>query len=514
MASPILAPTQPRASARAASEPPAPALRQPPAGGIEDQYRSLYLIGRGGMGTVEVAVERQGVGFDRIVALKRLLPEGARDPRHKEMFLREARLAALLTHPNVVHAFAFGELGGELFMAMEYVEGEPLSQVLRAAGDNSGGLDPILVAYVLAQVCDGLHAAHELRDGGQSLRVVHRDVSPHNVMIAYEGFVKLLDFGVAKFDAGGNETRTGEVKGKMAYMSPEQALGERLDRRSDLFSVGAVLFECLTGRRMWGSGTDLDVMRKIALQSPPRIDTPGVPRALVELHMRLVARDPEKRPASAADVAAELREVVASSSVPALDANAVRTLMGRLFASEAQERRAKLTESLSQSAVTSVEPLRKSVEKPTAIDQPPTARPMVLRAPPLGRPPRTRRAGLLFRVLVLVLLGAVVAASAAMRKSVPPAAHANSTPTIAAATATVATGGPIGVAASQSTPPAPAVAEAPSTPKPLRAAAREAPAAPAPSESLVQPSIRTPLARPHPSAQTPTPLPDVDPTPF
>src|SRR6266849_1828060 len=128
-------------------------------------------------------------------------------------------------------------------------------------------------------------------------------------MIAYEGQVKLLDFGVAKFEAGGNETRTGEVKGKMAYMSPEQALGEKLDRRSDLFSVGAVLFECIAGQRMWGPGTDLEVMRKLALDAPPRLDeaVPGAPPALVRLHGRLVARDPEKRPATARDVAEHLR---------------------------------------------------------------------------------------------------------------------------------------------------------------------------------------------------------------
>ncbi|HEY8088968.1 MAG TPA: serine/threonine-protein kinase, partial [Polyangiaceae bacterium] len=173
-------------------------------GGLEDRYRSLFVIGRGGMGTVEVALERGSAGFERVVALKRLLPEQSRDPRHKEMFLREARLAALLQHPNVVHAFAFGEIYGELFLAMEYVEGETLARVMsaiKAATERDGvRVDPGIVALILAGVCDGLHAAHELRDrGGQLLHVVHRDVSPQNVMIAYEGHVKILDFGVAKF---------------------------------------------------------------------------------------------------------------------------------------------------------------------------------------------------------------------------------------------------------------------------------------------------------------------------
>src|SRR5580704_1636651 len=251
---------------------------------VDDRYRRLFTLGRGGMGTVEVALEQGPAGSGRVVALKHLLPERARDARAKDMFLREARVAALITHPNVVHALDFGEERGELFIAMEYVEGEPLSRVLAAALERGEPLDAAIVAELLAEVCDGLDAAHELRDAkGQSLNVVHRDVSPHNVMVAYAGHAKVLDFGVAKFelDASGARTRTGEVKGKMAYMSPEQALGEKLDRRADLFGVGAVLFECLAGERMWGPGTDLEVMRKLALELPPRLDAIArVPRPL------------------------------------------------------------------------------------------------------------------------------------------------------------------------------------------------------------------------------------------
>src|SRR5215472_949964 len=135
-------------------------------GDVEDRYRSLFLIGRGGMGTVEVALEQCEGGLERVVALKRLLPEASSDPRRKDMFLREARLAALLAHPNVVHVYSFGELDGELFMAMEYVAGEPLSHVLRVARERGRALHPALVAFILAQTCDGLHAAHELRDEG------------------------------------------------------------------------------------------------------------------------------------------------------------------------------------------------------------------------------------------------------------------------------------------------------------------------------------------------------------
>ena len=200
---------------------------------VAEKFRSLFVIGRGGMGSVEVALERAGSEFQRVVALKRLLPDAARDKRHIDMFLREARLAALLSHPNVVHAFDFGESRSGLYLAMEYVEGEPLSQVVRTAYAKEGRLAPALVAYILAEICDGLHAAHELRDvNGAPLNVVHRDVSPHNVMVSYEGHVKLLDFGVAKIEDDRGVTKTGEVKGKTAYMSPEQG-GERHRRHQD-----------------------------------------------------------------------------------------------------------------------------------------------------------------------------------------------------------------------------------------------------------------------------------------
>ena len=225
--------------------------------------------------------------YERVVALKRLLPDAARDKRRVEMFLREAKLAKLLDHPNVVRAFDYGEIDGELFLAMEYVEGQALSRVLKALADEEGELGASLTAHVLAEVCEGLHAAHELRDEeGQPLNLVHRDVSPQNVMLGYDGHVRLLDFGVAKIEAE-SVTKTGEVKGKTAYMSPEQAMGDVIDRRSDLFGVGAVLFECLALRRMWGDGTDMDVIRKLALEKPPRLEdaVPSAPRAaMCSLH--------------------------------------------------------------------------------------------------------------------------------------------------------------------------------------------------------------------------------------
>jgi len=479
-------------------------------GGVEDRYRSLFLIGRGGMGTVEVALEQGAEGFERVVALKRLLPEGARDSRHKEMFLREARLAALLAHPNVVHAFAFGEIYGELFIAMEYVEGEPLSHVLRTAQDHSCGLAPGLVAFVLAEVCDGLHAAHELCDKeGQPLHVVHRDVSPHNVMIAYDGHVKLLDFGVAKFEAGGNETRTGEVKGKMAYMSPEQALGEKLDRRSDLFSIGAVLFECVTGRRMWGSGTDLEVMRRLALETPPRLDEAMAPRALVELHGRLVARDPDARPATAQDVAKELR-AYALSSVPTPDNETVRSLMRVLFERQARGRQDQLTDSLRQVAPGHAEALRRDLDAQLPLDPPSSVEPLIVQSPPSARARRDRpRRGRFAAVLFLVGLVALVTTSAALWHR----SRAETPLTVLAASPSARV--PPEATAARSAAAAPPAPPAPIRTAPQVAATRtSAPHVPAVTSSPAAPPPLQPRSSAQPPSPAPTKLPDVDPSPF
>ncbi len=209
------------------------------------------------MGSVEAVAEEMSDGTTRVVALKRLLRTTGTEAARLEMFLREARLTTLLEHPNVIRSFEYGESAGEVFLAMEYVAGEPLSRLLAVAAERHEGLPLPVIAYILAEACEGLHAAHELRGAnGESLGVVHRDVSPHNVMVGYDGSVKLLDFGVAKIDLIDcvARTKTGEVKGKTAYMSPEQAMGEPLDRRSDLYSMGAVLFECVAGRRMWVRG--------------------------------------------------------------------------------------------------------------------------------------------------------------------------------------------------------------------------------------------------------------------
>lgn len=314
------------------------------------RYRTLFRIGRGGMGVVEVAVQFGPGERLRIVALKRLLPEASRERRVRDMFLREARVAGMLEHPNVVRALDCGQIGGEVFIAMEFVEGETLSSLFEVLKEKGHRVAPAVTAHILALVCDALHAAHELSDpNGVKLNLVHRDVSPHNVMIARDGEVKLLDFGVAKIDASEVLTRTGEVKGKAAYMSPEQVMSDPLDRRSDLYSVGALLFECIAGRKMW-EGTEMEIIRDLTQGSPPRLEdwAPDAPPELCQLHARLVARRPEDRPPTAQAVAAELRAYVAKSGVTPDQWMLEQSLFG-LFAAEAHRRREALRSAISGS---------------------------------------------------------------------------------------------------------------------------------------------------------------------
>jgi serine/threonine protein kinase len=491
-------------------------------GVLHERYQSLFAIGRGGMGRVEVALDRCADGSQRVVALKRLLPESARDPRRTEMFLREARLAAMLSHPNVVHAFAFGESNGELFLSMEYVEGESLSSVLTCARESTCPLSPTLVATILGEVCEGLHAAHELvGEGGEPFNVVHRDVSPHNVMIGFEGEVKVLDFGVAKFEAATHQTKTGEVKGKMAYMSPEQALGESLDRRSDLFSVGAVLFECLAGRRMWGSGTDLEVMRRLALQDPPSLEqaVEGVPRPLAALFSRLVARDRSMRPANAHEVAVELRAFATAAGSPA-SREAVGALMHRLFRREAESRRQLLADAIAQlpSRASSVRRDPEAARIACGASLKPTAYEVAVATSRPGSGPKARRgwpltpaaratagalAGAAALAGILVWRGAAHSPSPGRDTSAapPPAfaaagfvpSPATSAPETPASTAKVHAESLIPVAAPAASAPRPTAAKT-ATPSPLRP-----PPPPKPFAPSAPPAVK---------------MPDVDPTPF
>ena len=272
------------------------------------RYRRLAELGRGGMATVYLAAARGPQGFTKLVVLKELRPDLAQDPEFRTMFLDEARLAARLNHPNVVQTYEVGELSGQHVIVMEFLDGQPLSRARKV-------LPPPLCYFALSNVLTGLEHAHDLHDfDGKPLRVVHRDVSPHNIFVTYSGEVKLCDFGIAKAADSSAITATGDLKGKLSYMAPEQARGEQVDARADLFSVGVMLWETATGRRLWNKLQDVQILAQLfagSIPSPRSLD-PSVPERLDAICMRALAYDREQRYGSAADMQADLDAFIVS----------------------------------------------------------------------------------------------------------------------------------------------------------------------------------------------------------
>ena len=287
----------------------------PADGGIRfGQYLLLRRIARGGMAEVFLAQQKGLEGFDRRVAVKRILPHLLDSPDFVKMFLSEAKLAAQLTHPNVVHIYDFGKVEGDYFLAMEYVDGVHAGQVFKLGEKEM--LPPTLVARVGADAASALHYAHEMRGAnGQPLGLVHRDVSPANIMISYDGVVKLCDFGIAKAAALTDQlTNPGQVKGKYAYMSPEQTVAAPLDGRSDVFSLAIVMWELLTGRFIVQRGDAVEAMRAIRdgkLEPLLRV-APHVPPPLAKAITWALEPKREKR-ATAAQLTEALEAFIKSS---------------------------------------------------------------------------------------------------------------------------------------------------------------------------------------------------------
>jgi serine/threonine protein kinase len=272
------------------------------------KYRLIAELGHGGMAEVFLAVVRGPAGFNKLVVLKQIRPQLAEDPELLDMFLDEARLAARLNHPNVVQTNEVGQERGRYFIAMEYLEGQPLNRVLHRL-QRDGGLPLHLHLRAVSEVLAGLHHAHEIADyDGTPLGVVHRDVTPHNIFITYDGQVKVVDFGIAKALNSSSETRTGVLKGKVAYMAPEQARGEPVDRRADLFSIGILLWEAATGTRMWKGVPDLSLLQRLLNGDipTPRSISPDVPERLEAIILKCLALDREDRYATALDLQAAL----------------------------------------------------------------------------------------------------------------------------------------------------------------------------------------------------------------
>jgi serine/threonine-protein kinase len=287
----------------------------PPGGSNDlDRYELLFRFAAGGMAEVFVARQRGEGGFLRPVAIKRMLPALAEEPKFVEMFLDEARLAAHVTSPYVVSTLDCGkDEEGSPYIVMELVVGVSLSQALRAAAEKRKHVPPPVIAEILAQTAIGLYDAHHARTPtGQELRIVHRDVSPQNVLLGVDGRARLTDFGVARALERVTRTATGEVKGKLSYFSPEQARMEPLDQRSDIFALGIVAWEALALERLFSRESPMAALTAILHEriADPREHNPDIPEKLAKAVMRALERDLDKRPAHARVFAEELRAAV------------------------------------------------------------------------------------------------------------------------------------------------------------------------------------------------------------
>jgi serine/threonine-protein kinase len=282
-------------------------------------YEIVREVGRGGMATLYLAVIRGAGGFARRVAIKAVHPEVADDPEVVRMFLDEARLSACIQHPNVVHVQALEQAGALHYLVMEYIEGSTLAHVLRDRLQRGEPLAPDLAVAILSQVAAGLHAAHDTADElGRPLNIVHRDVSPQNVLLGVGGHVKLIDFGVAKARHRLSVSVSGEIKGKLAYLAPEQLAGDPVDRRVDVWALGVVLWETLTCRRLFLGRSEVATM--VAVREgpivPPSTYRPGLPPKLDDVVLTMLARPVMERFATAAAArAAMLTAVPAALSV-------------------------------------------------------------------------------------------------------------------------------------------------------------------------------------------------------
>jgi serine/threonine protein kinase len=319
-------------------------------------------IAAGGMATVHFGRLIGPEGFTRTVAVKRMHPHLAKEPEFVAMFLDEARLAARIRHPNVVSTLDVAATGGELLIVMEYVHGESLGSLMHAVGEAKERVPVPVACAIVADLLAGLHAAHEARDErGEPLRIVHRDVSPQNILVGLDGVSRVLDFGVAKAVGRVQQTREGQVKGKIAYMAPEQVRGGTITRATDIYAASVVLWETLTARRLFGSERDAEVVDQILFGSvdAPSARAASVPEALNAVVLRGLARDPADRYETARDMVRALRDCVHLAS-----ASEVGDWVERVGGDALVERASKLAElDRSRDLVTSIRMRRRRADE-------------------------------------------------------------------------------------------------------------------------------------------------------
>jgi serine/threonine protein kinase/Tfp pilus assembly protein PilF len=274
------------------------------------KYQLLDKIAEGGMAELFRAKLTGAQGFEKLIAIKRILPNLSGEENLLSAFIDEAKLAALLHHENIIQIYDFGSMDDQYFIAMEYLFGKDLRAISRTVRkkDQELGLENIL--YIICRICAGLDYSHNLKDlYGKALSIIHRDINPQNILITYEGQVKIIDFGIAKAASHNTKTRENLIKGKLAYMSPEQANGQAIDHRSDIFSTGIILYELLADRRMF-QGETMHVLSLVreAQYDPPEEVIPNLPPKLNAILRRALAKDPDERFQYAGEMLADIEE--------------------------------------------------------------------------------------------------------------------------------------------------------------------------------------------------------------
>ena len=312
----------------------APGETPPPA--TLGKYQLIRRLATGGMAELYLS-RAQGVhGFEKVVVLKRILPQHAESEDFIRMFLTEARLAATLHHPNIVQVYDIGEDQNQHFFTMEYVQGQDLRKLVRAARKQQKPIPLEHILHIIMGVAAGLHHAHDkVGMDGKPLNIVHRDVSPSNVLVTYEGDIKIVDFGIAKAATAQVATIAGTLKGKIPYMSPEQCRGEGVDRRSDIFSIGTLLWELTTGKRLFAGDNEFAILNRVAKGDVPLPSSirPDYPPELEAIVMRALQPEPDQRYATAQDLQIDLEDFAREARLPVSSAR-MSKFMGELFTDE------------------------------------------------------------------------------------------------------------------------------------------------------------------------------------
>ena len=303
------------------------------------KYFLVDKIATGGMAEIFKAKTYSHGGFENLLVIKRILPHIGENEDFIEMFIDEAKVSVALQHPNIVRIYDFGKILENYFIAMECVDGKDTRNCLRKLARKKSHLPPKFAAFIAHETAKGLHYAHTKKDlQGNPYGIVHRDISPSNVIVSYEGEVKVADFGIAKAESNAYQTRDGVLKGKFEYMSPEQATGREIDPRSDIFSVGIILYEMLTGRRLFKTDSEIATLKKIRDCDFPKPSAlnPKIPEALEDICMKALARYPEDRYQTCAAITEDLGEFILPATADTLRAE-LKTFMGALFQDEIVE---------------------------------------------------------------------------------------------------------------------------------------------------------------------------------